>query len=193
MGKNFVEFDEKKVNNIPDYEIVSIIKNGNYEPMSIIITRYYPVILKYVNKYCPPDLREDAVQEAICALYSAVKAFDGQKASFSTFAGICIKRSVIAFLRSRNRQKEIPSELVTPIHELEIPDNNSCPEKIFFDKNDYKSLADTIRLELSPLEYKVLQLYIRGYRYSVIANKLNLNEKSVSNALIRIRNKLKRK
>lgn len=186
MGKSFVEIDENK----SDAELINLIKNGNPEPIGIIIKRYYPIILQYVKDYCPSDLREDAAQECTYALYSAVRAFDGQKASFSTFAGICIKRSVIAFLRAHNRKKEIPSRLVTPIHGLEIPDSNS-PEKIFFDRNDYKTLTDSIRLELSPLEYKVLQLYIRGYRYSVIARRLNISEKSVGNALIRIRKKLK--
>ena len=140
MGKTFVEIDE----NLSDAELISIIKNGNPEPMAVIIKRYNPIILKYVEKYCPSDLWEDAVQESTYALYSAVRAYDGQKASFSTFAGICIKRSVIAFLRANNRKKEIPSKLVTPIHGLEIPDGNS-PEKIFFDRNDYKTLTDNIK------------------------------------------------
>jgi len=186
MGKKFVEFDEK----LSDEEIVELINAGNLESIGILINRYYPIIVMYVNQLCPKELHEDAVQEATFALYSAVKGYDHQKSSFSTFAGVCIKRSVISFLKSQNRKKAIPSELVDSIEDLEIADSNS-PEKIFFDRNDYETLANSIKLELSAMEYKVLQLYISGYRYSVIASKLNITEKSVNNALSRIRKKLK--
>ncbi len=186
MQKKIVENYE----NLSDDNIVSLVKSGDYEPMGIIIKRYYPTILMYVNQLCPEDCREDAIQEAIFALYSAIKAYDNQKATFSTFAGVCIKRSVISFLKLQNRKKAIPQELLSSIDDIEIADGNS-PEKIFFDRNDYKALTDNIKLELSPLEYNVLQLYISGYRYSVIADKLQLTEKSVNNAMLRIRKKLK--
>lgn len=188
MSINIVENYE----NLSDEAIVSLICGGDFEPMGILIKRYYPTILMYINQFCPNDYKEDAIQEATFALYSAIKAFDNEKSSFSTFAGVCIKRSVLSFLKLQNRKKTIPSELVSSIDDIEIADSNS-PEKIFFDRNDYKALTDNIRLELSPMEYNVLQLYISDYRYSVIADKLGLTEKSVNNAMLRIRKKLKQK
>ena len=125
------------------------------------------------------------------ALYSAVQNYDPQKSSFSTFATLCIKRSVIGVLKSLTQGKVVPEELITSIEETDLADSNT-PEKIFFDKEDFKALTDNIKLELSPMEYKVLELYLAGYRYAVIADKLGLNEKSVNNALCRIRKKLKR-
>ena len=186
MQENIVENYE----NLSDDAIVSLVNSGNYEPVGVIIKRNYPIILMYVNQNCSPDCREDAIQEATFALYSAIKTYDSQKATFSTFAGICIKRSVISFLKSQNRKKTIPLELLSSIDDVEIADSNS-PEKIFFDRNDYKDLTDSIKLELSHLEYNVLQLYVSGYRYSVIADKLGITEKSVNNAMLRIRKKLK--
>ncbi len=187
MGNNFVEINENK----SDDEIIKRINNGDYELLHIIISRYESMVLYFVNKYCPESLREDAIQEAYFALYSAVKSFNSEKSSFSTFATLCVKRSVIGVLKSQRHAKNIPEELLSPIDELDIADLNS-PEKIFFDKEDYKALADNIKLELSHLEFKVLQLYLAGYRYSVIADKLSIPEKSVNNALCRIRKKLKR-
>ena len=186
MGIKIVENYE----NLSDNEIINIVKKGDFDPIGTLIKRYYPVITKYINSLCPAELREDAEQEATFALYSAIKTFDSQKASFSTFAGVCIKRSVISFLKLQNRKKNIPSDLVSSLDEIEIADSNS-PEKIFFDRDDYKTLTESIELELSPMEYKVLQLYLSGYKYSVIADKLNLTVKSVGNALLRIRKKLK--
>ena len=187
MRNTFVENNK----NMSDDEIICKINNGDYELLQVIIERYYPVILNCVRKYCPAVYTEDAVQEATVALYSAVKTFDGEKSSFSTFATLCIKRAVISALKKAKRTKNIPDELIDPIDECEnIADSNS-PEKIFFEREAYESLAETIRLELSALEYEVLQLYLAGERYSYIAEKLHISKKSVSNALTRIRKKLK--
>ncbi|MBR4122900.1 MAG: sigma-70 family RNA polymerase sigma factor [Clostridia bacterium] len=186
MSENFVENYEK----LTDDEIVVSIKNGNYEMLQIIIDRYYPTIYSYIKKYCSSDYAEDAFQEATLALYSAVKDYDSKKARFSTFATLCIKRALISVLKNRQRKKDIPQELLLSIEDINLIDSNS-PEKIFFDREDYKNLTDTIRLELSSLEYDVLQLYLSGERYSDIALKLGISEKSVDNSLARIRKKLK--
>jgi len=187
MRNTFVEFNE----NLSDNEIITRINNGEYELLHIIIKRYNEVILYYTQKYCPEAYREDAVQEASFALYSAVKNFDPEKSSFRTFASLCIKRSVMSVLKSQQRQKDIPDELLSPIDEIDVADCNS-PEKIFFEREDLKQLTDNIRLELSPLEFKVLQHYLAFENYRVIAQELGIPEKSVNNALSRIRKKLKR-
>ena len=187
MGNTFVEINEK----LSDDELIEKINNGEYELLHIIMKRYQSVILHYVNKYCCEPLKEDALQEASFALYSAVKSFRAEKSSFNTFASLCIKRSLFTYLRSFGNQKNIPDELLSPIDDINIADSNS-PEKIFFDKEDLNALKNNIKLELSPLEFKVLQIYLAGDSYSSIAKKLNLSEKSVNNALFRIRKKLKR-
>lgn len=187
MRNNFVENYE----NISENDIIKEINNGNYELLQVIISRYYPVICSLVRKYCPEAYSEDAFQEATLALYSAVKGFDAEKSSFSTFANLCIKRAVLGVLKSNRRKKDIPDELLSSIEDCDIVDSNS-PEKIFFDREDYKNLTDIIRLELSQLEYDVLQCYLAGEKYADIAVKLGISEKSVNNALTRIRKKLKR-
>lgn len=185
MRKKIVEINE----NLSDNEIIEQINKGNLELLQVIIDRYKKTINYYVGKYCPDIYREDAMQEAIFALYSAIQNFDSAKASFATFAALCIKRSMINLLKHQ-QTKNIPDELITPIEFAELTDLNS-PEKIFFEKEDYKALANNIRLELSPLEYEVLQLYLSGYRYSVIAQRLGITQKSVNNCLCRIRKKLR--
>lgn len=187
MRNTFVEFNE----NLSDDEIINKINSGNYELLHIIMQRYQSVILYYTSKYCPEMYREDAVQEASFALYSAVKSFDPQKSSFRTFATLCIKRSVISVIKNQQRQKNIPDELLSSIDELDIADTNS-PEKIFFEREEFESLKDNIKLELSPLEYKVLQHYLSGASYRDISQALCISEKSVNNALSRIRKKLRR-
>lgn len=186
MSNTFVENYEI----LSDEEIVSLINGGSIELLQVIIDRYLPKILFFVKKNCSESEMEDAVQEATYALYSAVKNFDGKRSSFNTFALLCIKRSVYSGIKHSSRAKDIPNELLAPMDGLEIPDCNS-PEKIFFDRESYKSLENSIKLELSGLEYSVLQLFLSGKKYIEIARELNISEKSVNNALIRIRKKLK--
>lgn len=186
MGINFVENNK----NLSDNEVISLINAGEYENLQIIIDRYLPLIIKTAKKYCHSNEVEDAVQEATFALYSAVKNYDAQKATFSALAGVCIKRSVIAHLRKNNAQKVIPEDLLLSLEENEIAVQTN-PESILIEKENYKALADNIRLELSNLEYSVLQYFLDGKSYREIADLMHITEKSVGNALSRIRKKIK--
>ena len=183
---DFVENYEK----LSDNEIITAIREGNYELMKVIIDRYYSVVIYNVRKYCSEDCFDDAVQEANLALYTAVKSYDSEKSAFSTFATLCIKRVLFSMLKQRNGQKNIPKELISSIEETEIVDTNS-PEKLFIEKESLKTLKDSIKVELSAMEYKVLQLFLNGESYSDIAKKLDISQKSVDNSLTRIRKKLK--
>ncbi|MBR6509220.1 MAG: sigma-70 family RNA polymerase sigma factor [Clostridia bacterium] len=176
--------------NLSDNEIVTEINGGNYELMRVIIERYYSVVIFNVRKYCSEDFFDDAVQEANLALYTAVKSYEPQKSAFSTFATLCIKRALFSMLKQRNGQKNIPKELISSIEETEIVDINS-PEKLFIEKESLKTLKNNIQVELSALEYKVLQLFLNGESYSDISKKLGISQKSVDNSLTRIRKKLK--
>lgn len=187
MRKKFVENNK----NMTDDEVILLINKGEYENLQIIINRYLPLIIKTAKKYCSPNAVEDAVQEATFALYSAIKDYDSEKSSFSAFASLCIKRSVVSGLRKSTSKKTIPDEMLSSIEELQLADHNS-PENIIIEKENYKTLANTIKLELSSKEYSVLQFFLEGKSYSEIAKKLSLTEKSVDNALSRIRKKLKK-
>ena len=184
--EKFVENYEK----LSDEEIVGEIKQGNTALLNVLISRYYPTIFYYVSRYFSANYSEDAFQEATLALYSAIKDFDGEKSAFKTFATLCIKRALYDYIKRNTRQKDIPSDMLSSLDEVEVVDYSS-PEKIFFEREAYKSLAATIKLELSPLEYSVLELFLSGEKYSAIAEKLAVSEKSVDNALGRIRKKIK--
>ncbi len=187
MGINFVENNKK----LTDDEVILLINEGEYENLQIIIDRYLPQIVKTAKKYCPENEVEDTVQEAIFALYSAVKNYNPQIASFSSFASVCIKRSVISRLRKSSSGKIIPEELILPIDEAELPYLNS-PESILIEQEDYNNLKENIKLELSSMEYNVLQQFLDGKTYLEIAKHLNITEKAVDNALTRIRKKIQK-
>ncbi len=185
MGINFVENNKK----LTDNEIILLINGGEYEYLQIIIDRYLPLIISTAKKYCDKSEIEDAVQEATFALYGAVKAYKSEISSFSAFAGVCIKRSVIAHIRKNSNKKTIPNELVLSIDEADAVTTEN-PESLFIEKEDYNTLQKNIKLELSKLEYNVLQSFLDGKTYAEIGKELGVSQKSVDNALSRIRKKI---
>ena len=174
-----------------DEEAVKLINEGEYNLLPVIIEHYMTVIVSTAKGYLSAPYVDDAVQEATIALYNAIKTYDPQRSAFSTFASLCIKRAVIAFARKNGAQKNIPDELLSSLEDSEISDN-STPEALFIEKEDYNTLTESIKVELSEMEYEVLQLFLAGMTYCDIAKSLNISEKSVDNALSRIRKKLKK-
>ncbi len=187
MRKNIVE--NSRI--ISDEEAVEFIKQGRYEFLPEIINRYMPTIVSLSRAYLPKQNVDDAVQEATISLYSAVKNYNSEKSSFKTFASLCIKRSVIAFVRKNGAKSVIPDEMLSSLEDTDISFTET-PENIIIEKEDYDNFKQTIKVELSKMEYEILQLFLTGMPYSDIANALSVTEKSVDNALSRIRRKLKK-
>ena len=74
-----------------------------------------------------------------------------------------------------------------------IIDVNLGPEATYLDKEKKQEIESLIRDTLSPLEYKILALFLQEYSYAEIGKKVNKSEKAVDNALQRIRKKLRLK
>lgn len=183
-------FSQKK-SDIKDVQLVELIKKGEYELFHTLIKRYQPYInATALSLACSKNEVEDLVQEGNIALYSAVQAFDFKKANFKTFAARCIKNAMVDVLRKYSAKNKIPDALVASFDDIE-PEDNNTPEKIFFDNESYKLLTDSINLELSQFEFKVLSAHLSGMSYSAIAEALDISVKSVDNSLRRVRDKLK--
>ena len=181
-----------ETSNLSDDYLISGINSGRYEYLGPLINRYMSYIVKIAGKYkgCGLDT-EDLIQEGTLALFSAVKSFKEDKSSFSNFAFICINRSIVTQLRAHNAAHRVPGNLISPLDEVELFDENS-PENIFIEKESYLLLANAIKNDLSKLEYNVFYEFLAGCSYVEIADKLHISVKSVDNALKRIRTKLKK-
>ena len=132
---------------------------------------------------------DDLRQCAALALYKAVQTYDpecGKDISFGLYAKICINNALISILRKykseQRRQKRAreKAEKVSndPLYELINAENEN-------------ELYSVIRAELSDFEKEVFDLYIVGKSAREIAERLGREEKSVSNALYRMKVKIK--
>jgi RNA polymerase sporulation-specific sigma factor len=127
------------------------------------------------------------------ALLSAVYTFAPDKnASFKTYAGVCIHNRLRSVCKAQAAQKHRPLNSYVPLDELELP-GGADPEGQLISEEEANDLNRFFTTELSPLEKKVLLCRLKGLSYSEISEKLQITEKSIDNALQRVRTKLKRR
>lgn len=145
---------------------------------------------------------EDLIQEAMIGLIKAVRDYNAENAiSFFAYAKIIIRRRIYSALRDANRQKHSPlknyislgnespdGDLHDPNLSVYAQENN--PEALLIDKEAAFELERVLSGLLSKFEAQVLNLYLEGLTYLEMAEALNKPQKSVDNAVQRIRRKL---
>ena len=205
MQKENVYYTTEKYGNLTDEQIISQIKEGDEQALSFLLEKYKDLVNSKVGKYFIIGAeREDIIQEGMIGLYKAVKNFDRSKQNtFKTFANLCIERQLITAIKSSNRQKHIPlnsylslntsaydnDEEGTELIETFETDTIEDPLETIMKKEYFNEIQNTMHKSLSKFEEKVLDRYIQGESYEVIAKKLETPVKSVDDAIQRIRKK----
>lgn len=182
------EFDNKT-----DIELLSAIRNNQNGAIEHLIVEYRPFVesiaMKYINS---PLEKEDLVQEGMIGLLAAMNSYNADKgAKFNTYASSCINNSIQTALRKFSRLKDIPQTCIVTLEEDFFDTQVSLSaEDEYLAKESVSTLTDVLYEGLSSFENEVLRLYIVGYSYSDIAEKLDKNQKAIDNAIQRIRKKL---
>ncbi len=201
-----VFFTTDNYQKLTDEEIIAQIKNGDEKALTYLLDKYKELVNIKVGKYFLIGAeREDIIQEGMIGLYKAIKSFDKQKQNtFKTFANMCIERQLITAIKTSNRQKHMPlnSYLSLNTAAYDNDDENSVelidtfnndttedPLETIMKKEYYEQIQNSIEKSLSKFEKQVLDRFIKGESYNVIAKRLNSPVKSVDNAIQRIRKK----
>ena len=188
----------KKYTEYTDEELVELLRQGDTEVMDYLLEKYKFVVRQKARVlYLAGGEADDLIQEGMIGLFKAVRDFQTDKeASFATFARVCIDRQIYSAIQNSNRQKHQPlnsyvslnqEDESSPIWELSVEN----PESIIIDQETTEDLRKRISDYLSPMENKVLDLYLKGKGYVEIGGILNKSPKSVDNALQRIRSKIR--
>lgn len=134
---------------------------------------------------------EDIYQESVVAFLHALHTYDEKKeAGFRTFASVCIRNHIYSILRSESKPKNFAMVDYVPIDDIDLASENG-PESDWIEKETFLDMKNRILEVLSEFELEVLRLYLGGFSYKIIAEKLCKSEKSVGNALSRVRKKLR--
>ena len=146
---------------------------------------------------------EDLIQEGTFGLVSAIRQYSSSGgASFKTFAEHCIKMRLISAIKSASRLKHFPLNDSLSLEQLSddpnaqlsvFPDmTQKSPEEMVLARESKEELYSAFSECLSGYERKVLKYYLEGLSYRDIAITLSRDERSVDNAVQRIRRKLAR-
>ena len=205
MQKQNIYYTTEKYGNLTDEQIISQIKEGDEQALSFLLDKYKDLVNSKVGKYFIIGAeKEDIIQEGMIGLYKAVKNFDSSKQNtFKTFANMCIERQLITAIKSSNRQKHMPlnsylslntsaydnDEDGTELIETFEVDTIEDPLETIMKKEYFNEIQNTVYKSLSKFEEKVLDRYMQGESYEIIARKLETPVKSVDNAIQRIRKK----
>lgn len=191
--------------NLSDEELVVMARDNNSTAIETLMFRYrHYVKYKTSTYYLAGGDNDDIIQEGYIGLYKAIRDFDFSKmTSFKVFAEICITRQILTAIKTATRQKHIPlnsslslnkpiyyEESQTTLLDLIIGEERLNPEFIIIAKEEIKAMEILAKSLLSKLELNVLELYVRGLSYEEMALELSRDEKSIDNALQRIRKKL---
>ena len=168
-------------------QLILRVRNGDSVAFEAICEQFKPLILSMVNKYmlsCEEDNRDDLLQEAKMAIYNAILTYDTNQTSvsFGYYAKRCIRNRLLSYLRklhSKKRQK---------IAEMNEEQAQDTPQDTIL---QYEILSQAKDI-LSAYEMKILKMYISGLRAKEISVAIGKSEKSVNNAIYRIRTKLKK-
>ena len=179
-----------------DNELISLyLTDENREALSILLSKYKPLVISRVNYFgFNKNEVDDIVQECMLALFTSLVSYNSEKASFSTFARVCIDRMLITILRSKNALKSIPEGAFVSFDDavLGFANSSTSPETYFERMDSFQNLKARVKQALSSFEYTVLLHIFNGLSYSEISELLNVNVKSVDNAVQRLRKKVKK-
>jgi len=189
---------EDNFSSLSNEKLVEYARNSNEECTRILLSRLSDIIKKSAELYLDASLEmDDMEQEGRLACFYAIKNYDFSKnTSFRTYAAVCINNRMLNFIKSKNSKKIVSQSGFTNIddQELDIPDsvNTTNPENIVIDREQSNSLKDFIEEVLSTLEYKVFLCLLDNMSYDEISRKLSISQKSVDNAVQRLRKKLQK-
>jgi len=190
-------------NNFSDEELIEKLRAGDAEIADYIMEKYKPLVRKKSNAmYLIGGEPEDLIQEGMIGLFKAVRDYNPEKeVSFFAFAEICISRQLYSALEASNRKKHMPLNTYISFSNQEdsegvnleqmITEQTISPEQMLIEQEGKQEFFDKLEEKLSPMEKKVLYLYLEGSSYTQIAENMGKTPKSIDNTLQRIRGKIK--
>ncbi len=177
--------------NLSDDDIIRGIQSGNNEFLQSLFSRYVKLVHNKAARYSVADIElDDFVQEGLIALYQAAITYDFSTSSFVSYAKTCVSNAILTLIKHKNRKRRIPENLISSIDDKSVT-VVTTPEALMIERESIEGIYSNIKNILSDFEYKVFLASLQGYSVNAISENLNVSEKSISNALCRLRRKIK--
>ncbi|HLQ95725.1 MAG TPA: RNA polymerase sporulation sigma factor SigH [Pseudogracilibacillus sp.] len=187
-----------------DSQLLLNIQKGDKLAEEQLIFKYEKIIQKKANTYfLIGGEREDVIQEGLIGLYQAICNYDVKaKASFRSFAELCITRQIISSVKTATRQKHGPLNSYVSLYKPSQENSNQMlietigdasymePSLWIEQRDSINSIRYALMKTLTGLEWEVLNKYVDGYSYEEISQQIDRQEKAVDNAIQRIKRKV---
>ncbi|MGB9812429.1 MAG: sigma-70 family RNA polymerase sigma factor [Thermovenabulum sp.] len=192
------------------YQLIERIQIQNDEEAfkKLIETYKKDIIITAKKFYLSGIETNDIIQELLIEMWNIIKCYDRHKSqNINQFIKACLHKKAISIFKKYTRKKHwAMNESISYNTKVKndknydddmeiidiIKDTKYEPENIVIEKEKTKELINNIKKELTDYERKVLLYYINDLSYKQMAHELGKDEKSVDNALIRIKRKIKR-
>ena len=189
---------------LEDQALQKLAADGDRDAEETLANRYLRLV-----RICARPLflaggdSEDLIQEGTFGLLSAIRNYDPTcGTTFKTFAEHCIRMRLLSAIKSASRLKHLPLNDGISLEQLSedsgvdlaaLPDGFIYdPEELVLAQESREELYVAFSRCLSKLEFRVLKYYLDGLSYREIADRIQKSERSVDNAVQRIRHKLQR-
>ena len=174
-------------------ELILAVRGGSEVAFAQMCERYKNLIDSSSRRYslmCTEEYssHEDFLQEAKVAFYNAIIKYDveGQRVTFGAFAKTCIRNKLISCVRKqKSKKRRMGTEGAEAHGSVSLQDTvvrRELGEKLI-------SFAEEA---LSTYEKRIFSMYLEGQHAKEISCVIGKSEKSVNNAIYRIRVKLKK-
>ncbi|GEK59703.1 RNA polymerase sporulation sigma factor SigH [Marinococcus halophilus] len=205
MSTDLKKPEPRQTTRTEDEILIEFARAGDNQALERLIEKYRHLVrAKSRSYFLIGGDYEDIIQEGMIGLYKAVRDFRGDKlSSFRAFAELCITRQIITAIKTATRQKHSPlnsyisldkpvyeEDSERPLLDILVETHAKSPEDLLIIREKHEDMETKIGSVLSELEQQVLQLYIDGRSYQEMSGLLGRRNKSIDNALQRIKRKL---
>ena len=178
-------------NEYSDEELCLQAASGNRAAEEILVKRYLRMVRICARPYfLAGGDSEDLIQEATFGLLKAIREFSPEHDTrFKTFAEVCIRNRIRSAVATASRSKHAPLNDSIPF-ESPMLGSGASPEELYINREEEAERLWRLDQRLSPLERKILSLFLHGLSYREISEQVGRPIKSVDNAIQRIRRKV---
>ena len=196
-----IDMEVTRFQSLSDEELCQQISKGCREAEDELVLRYGQLVRACARPlFLAGGDSEDLIQEGMLGLLTAIRGFDFRRdTAFRTYAEICIRSRLITAVRAAQGGKHSPLNHSISFEPPLFDGTNAqlfsiveSPEDVIIGREELKERLDALKGQLSELEANILPLYLNGLSCGEIAKQVDRSQKSVDNAIQRIRRKMAR-
>lgn len=177
-----------------DEQLICRLRAGEEVIEDYLLEKYKPFVKsKSRALFLAGADKEDLIQEGMIGLFKAIRDFKPENgAPFAAFAKLCVERQLYTAIEAAARMKNAPLNGYISLSEESEKLMDRGIEDAVIEKASYQQIYSDVQMHLSQMERKVLELFLEGKEYTEIAEIMGKPDKSIDNALQRIKSKIRK-